>query len=638
MSRSISQCFWRVIIGQWLFFYSLLACAHVDTRDTSADIYLPTNDPGQVVASDDSAPNRPRDISGCQYDYQTPIIFTENWPELVRPLGRFAPDIGRHVIGHDLSNGHDEFLAMTVLTLMDGSERLLTGGYGGNGTSKVANTGEDFLLARFYPFGVPDPVFGSEGRVVMDFFQNDDRVWDILPLNDGSGRFLVAGSAHNAASTGGQSTGKDMVIMRFFEGGEVDTGFGQAGRVVRDFRREDDEIHTLALIEVDGNPLILAVGYGTHVINESSERDGVLLGITLAGEPAPGCSGDGVQAWDNTGWDDEFRSVTVVPLPGNTLRIIAGGYTTQSDGDRDFLLAGFSPDCGLDSGFGDDGIVRWSSDRLNTVWTVRTTGQSNNVRILVAGIARPYRQYSDARLELYRYLLNGTRDISFGSGGKTRTQVAYPENTPVTLELIHDNPDNASIMVGKYATMDCGEQVDLNALLNYHPNGSRADYAMGFRRFGEGDAAIRAIVNITGADGRRRLVVAGYGFGATRVGCGCSTQRDTILAGFMASGEPDGCFSADEQYLRGREECASLLPETIPTGKPIVSTAIPTATPVTATDPTPETDTCQCPSEDSTGVIAALSTLVSLALAGNVAQGITIGVFCYFYMTKRATD
>ena len=629
MSRSISLCFWRIIMGHWLFFYPLVACF----AQLNPDVHL------GIIGYP------PPDVSGCPNDMRdgdSIVYHLGFWQYFVRPQGAFTPDIGRHVIRSDLSHGHDEFLTMKVLTLTDGSERLLTGGYGGNATSRAgasgAGSGEDFLLARFYPFGIPDPVFGTEGRVVMDFFRNNDRVWDILPLNDGSGRFLVAGSAHNAARTGEEATGKDMVVMRFLEDGEVDTRFATAGRFIRDFHQGDDELYALALIQKQGHSLILAAGYGTGVVNGDSGRDAVLMGLTMDGKPAPDCSGDGVYAWDNTGRDDELRSLTVVPLAEDNLRIIAGGYTTWDDSDRDFLLAGFSPDCGLDAGFGDDGIVYWGSDEFNTVWAVRATTHNNNPTVLVAGIYKELSRYSDARLELYRYQSDGTPDNSFGYEGKANATIRYPEDTPVTLEVVYDHQDNPGIMVGKYAIMDCQDGGDINTLLSYWPNGTRSGYQMGFNRFGEGDAAIRAIVNITGSDGRRQLVVAGYGFGATMAGCGCFTQRDTTLAGFMATGEPDDCFSADEPYLRGREECASLLPEVIPSGKPATTSvsAFPTATPAaTPTAMTPDTGVSQSPSEDCTATVAVLSTLMSLSLAGNVALGVTTGLSCFFHRFRK---
>ena len=615
--------FQRVMVGQCLPVWLLLICSCVQAELT-ANLQLISNH---------------YERSGCPHDPYTPLLEIEEWEYLVRPKEKFTPDIGNHVIRNDLNHGHDEFLAMKVLTLRDGSQRLLATGYGVNVVSRAEpdtpGSGEDFLLTRFYPFGFPDPAFGSEGRVVMDFFRNNDRVWDILPLNDGSGRFLVAGSAYNAARTGEESTGKDMVIMRFFEDGEVDTGFGAAGRVIRDFRQGDDEVHALALIEHNNNPMILAVGYGTHVLSENSDQDAVLMGLTLAGEPAPGCSDNGVQAWDNTGRDDGFRTVTVIPLSESNRRIIAGGYTTGSNtagGNylREFLLAGFSPGCELESGFGDNGIVHWGLNDFDSVWAVRATAHDNTAQVLVAGITRWRTQYPDSWLVLYRYQPDGTLDSSFGSEGRAEAVVRYPEDTPVTLEVIHDDHSEPNIMVGKFAIMDCQKDRDLNALLSYHLNGTRSEYGMDFSQFGEGEAAVRAIVNITGSDGRRQLVVAGYGFGATSVGCGCSTQRDTVLAGFLATGKPDNCFSTDEQYLRARPECASLVPEVFPTKKPTDTPNTPTAT-----NTTPDTGTRECPSAADTNQVAVLSAVMSLSLVGNVALGITTGLLGFYVLSKH---
>ena len=604
--------------------------------------------------------NRPTiDIAGCTVD---DTILFDNHRFIARPEGRMAPDIYPNVIGRDIRGGNDEFLTIRLLTLTDGSQRLLAAGYGVNAMKltdpESTDTGEDFLLARYFLFGVPDRVFGSNGMVIRDFARMPDRIWDILPLNDGTGRFLVAGSGYDAARTGAASTGKDMVLMLFAENGDVVTRFGDQGIVSRDFSQGDDEILAMLLVRVNNQWRIRVAGYATNVAGANTRRDLVLLGYTLEGQPDETCSGDGMNIMDFNHHDNELRSLQLLTLPDNSRRMIAGGYTWTPDKKKDFLLQSYSLNCELDTSFGDSGNVAGnffsssSDDYDDYIGAVTVIVIDNTEQILTAG--RTFKQFEDEpfsmpppefpslrradRVYLHRYWHNGTMDSRFGKGGAHWMSIINQNgDEPLTLKVIQTGTGDSRILLGKYAQPDCEGNISIlqsfNANATDPGNGIQAD----FNHFGEAHSAVRAMVDFQGADGQHRLVVAGYGFGTTGPRCACMTGNDLMLASFMITGEQDNCFSASETLLRSRPECASLLPEVIP-GIPAIETSsviMPAATPeTTPADRMLETDSVECSPEPATAT-AALSALFALAVVGDIVLGVTTGLTCYYAISLK---
>ena len=605
--------------------------------------------------------NRPTlDVAGCPVD---DLIYLENQPLLARPLGRLGPDIYPNVIGRDIQGGNDEFLTIRLLTLTDGSQRLLAAGYGVNAMRLVdpesTDTGEDFLLARYFLFGVPDQAFGSNGMVIRDFARMPDRIRDILPLNDGTGRFLVVGSGYNAARTGATSTGKDMVLMLFAENGELVTRFGDQGIVSRDFSQGDDEILAVQVIQVNNQWRIRAAGYATNAAGTDTGRDLVLLGYTLEGQPDAACSGDGMNIMDFNQRDDELRSLQLLTLSNNSKRIIAGGYTWTSGRERDLLVQSYNLNCELDNSFGVNGNIIRNIEVLggNTdsyIGAVAVIKVNNTERILTADYAT-FRRDTDTvtstalpislltvdYMLLHRYWQNGTQDTSFGEKGNRILSINNQgEDKPAALKMIQTGA-GPRILLGKYAQPDCSG--DINILQSFNINGADLENGIqaAFNHFGEAHSAVSAMVDFQGADGQHRLVVAGYGFGVTGTDCACMSGKDLVLASFMVTGELDNCFSASETLLRTRPECAGLLPEVIPGVPTIVtsSVAIPVATPAVTPAATPvdgmlETDIRENTSE-SAAATAALSTLLGLAVVGDIALGTVAGVACYYAVSYK---
>lgn len=122
--------------------------------------------------------------------------------------------------------------ASQVLVQRDG--KILTGGAG---------------LARFNADGSVDRSFGDGGRALTD-------VGLVTPLLQPDGKIIAVGSSFPGA--GGAS---DFTVARLSAAGRIDSTFGRGGRVVTDFRPQDDATDA----ELLANGKLVVAGYTAQV-------------------------------------------------------------------------------------------------------------------------------------------------------------------------------------------------------------------------------------------------------------------------------------------------------------------------------------------------------------------------------------
>jgi uncharacterized delta-60 repeat protein len=127
--------------------------------------------------------------------------------------------------------------ASHVVLQRDG--KILTGGTG---------------LARFNPDGSVDASFGAGGRAVTDLGL-------VKPVLQPDGKILAAGSIEAS----GQFS--DFAVVRLTAAGRIDSTFGRGGRVVTDFRRQDDATDATLL----ANGKLLVSGYTSQVPFEAGD-------------------------------------------------------------------------------------------------------------------------------------------------------------------------------------------------------------------------------------------------------------------------------------------------------------------------------------------------------------------------------
>ncbi len=107
----------------------------------------------------------------------------------------------------------------------------------------------NFAIARFDANGIPDTTLNGVGRTTVDFAGQNDAGFSVVVQADG--KILVGG----AASSG---TNDDFGIVRLNVDGSLDSSFGTAGKLTRNFGTGNDHVRGLGL---QSNGSIIAGGF-----------------------------------------------------------------------------------------------------------------------------------------------------------------------------------------------------------------------------------------------------------------------------------------------------------------------------------------------------------------------------------------
>jgi uncharacterized delta-60 repeat protein len=144
----------------------------------------------------------------------------------------------------DFSGGLD--VATSIALQTDG--KIVLAGF----TEMGNQTPSDFALARYDSSGNLDTSFGTNGKVITDFFGQDDRIHAIV-LQSG-GKIIAAGFASIDPFSGRDS---DFALARYDTNGNLDASFSTDGKVTTAFSPGFDRANAVAL-QTDGK--IVAAG------------------------------------------------------------------------------------------------------------------------------------------------------------------------------------------------------------------------------------------------------------------------------------------------------------------------------------------------------------------------------------------
>lgn len=126
--------------------------------------------------------------------------------------------------------------------------KILLGGGSTDGVSLACS------LTRLLADGSPDPTFGENGTQVLDLGSGDDEILALGLTPDG--HILAAGYTDNTSN-------RDFALLRLTSTGSLDTNFGDQGKVITSVGNSDDEISALVAVE-DGGILVAGSASGTN--------------------------------------------------------------------------------------------------------------------------------------------------------------------------------------------------------------------------------------------------------------------------------------------------------------------------------------------------------------------------------------
>lgn len=274
----------------------------------------------------------------------------------------------------------------------------------------------DFAVGRFNSDGTPDDgsahdstphdSFGSGGKTTTDILGSSDEVAAIAIQPDG--KIVAVGYTRDHAP----ELSAVFALARYNTDGQLDTGFGQGGKVIGDFTSHYSIGATAVVLQPDGKIVAAGVSKIQEYALARYNTDGSLDDGT-ANDSTPGDSfGSGGKVLTDVG----TRYASGMALqPDGKLVVTGGGGEFHESG----LLARYNSDGQLDTDFGDGGLVVLDDMSAGAVALQR------DGKIVLAGAIGLASTHSS--FGLARYESNGQPDSKFGQGGQVKTDFLHQD-------------------------------------------------------------------------------------------------------------------------------------------------------------------------------------------------------------------
>jgi uncharacterized delta-60 repeat protein len=331
---------------------------------------------------------------------------------------------GGKVITQVGTHGNDDAAAIAV---QDDGKIVVAGSTESSGTSL------DFAVLRYQADGSLDTGFGNGGKVVVDFAGDSDRAWAVLVQNDG--KILVGGEAN----TGSTATGVDFALLRLNANGSVDTGFGNAGKVITPVKSSSgtDVLRAIALQPVNGEQRILAAG---------GEGDFLAVRYKIDGSIDTSFGTQGKIAGLFNASIGGARALTLLPNGG----AVVAGHINHHFAAVQLTAAG-----GLDTGFAQAG--RFENSLVASWNEANALVRQSDGKLILGGWVFPTAG-SNGDFAALRLNADGSIDTGFGNGGVTITATAPGTKNDVAKALVLQADDR----VPTVRAIEVGESNDSN--------------------------------------------------------------------------------------------------------------------------------------------------------------------------------
>lgn len=262
---------------------------------------------------------------------------------------------------------------------------------------RIAIVGTDYstqsaVVARYQPDGSLDSAFGTDGITTLPLGLGTEMA-SVAVQHDG--KLLVGGQIDNNFSTG-----KDLVVVRLEDDGDVDPTFGTAGIVTA----SPDQFSRASSLAIQDDDAIVVGHY-----------EGVMR-LTPNG---------GLDPTFGTGGNAAVTVGSFVALQPDGKIVTAGSYCPANA--CVFALMRLDTDGTPDTSFGGTGLV--TTPLIPPVWSVfagyfgpRALTLAPGGKIVVAG---DYHYAGGRHPIVARYESSGTLDATFGNGGWLSTRFAH---------------------------------------------------------------------------------------------------------------------------------------------------------------------------------------------------------------------
>ena len=302
-------------------------------------------------------------------------------------------------------------LASTIT--LDAAGNILVGGLTNDMRSL---TGIDFALASYTNDGQLNTSFGNGGIVSTDFGGDNPFIEDVARsvTTDAVGNILLGGHTRGRNETFFEVI--DFALARYTSDGQLDTSFGDGGKVTTDFGGETLTDDFGVSITTDAASNILVAGY-TRDRFRPTNQDLALARYTTNGQLDTSFGTGGKVTTDFLGYvvgaSVLVDTVDNILVAGTTIE-----FSNNSSNIRDVSIARYTSNGQLDTSFGTGGKVSAGFSGFSPEEGEKVTLDAAG-NILVVGTDFNDSTFGD--IALVRYTSDGQLDTSFGIGGKVTT-------------------------------------------------------------------------------------------------------------------------------------------------------------------------------------------------------------------------
>lgn len=190
----------------------------------------------------------------------------------------------------------------------------------------------DFMALKVDQFGILDPDFGTDGKVVVNVGGYADYGYDFDIQSDGS--IVIGGFSMNAQSE------SSFTAIRLNSDGSRDNSFGQNGRFLLSLGSLHNEIDA---VKVQDDDKILLAG--------RTDFNSIIIRLTSNGLPDNTFGSSGYTITDIAGSDDRYYDVALQPDG----RILAAGWVFTEFGLTEHVVVRYTGNGSVDNSFNGNG-------------------------------------------------------------------------------------------------------------------------------------------------------------------------------------------------------------------------------------------------------------------------------------------
>lgn len=361
--------------------------------------------------------------------------------------------------------------------------------------------------ARLLPGGAPDSTFGANGKVLQAVGDLGSFSTDVAVQPDG--KLLLSGMTEDLDA-------RDIFVLRLQPNGMPDSTFGDNGLRISSVSDNDDNSYALAL---EPNGHIFLAGRSDNF----EQADVTVLRYSPAGNLDPAFGSGGVVRTDNGSSYDQASAMLILPDDA----IVIGGYSRQEVTAPMYInstLLRYQPDGRLDKTFGDAGILSNNLTPSTDRWEDLAVFPDGGI-VLCAG-------QLDNQAGLAAYRPDGLPVSTFGNAGLVQTQLGPGS----IFRAIAVQPNGKILAAGQY---DLPE--GKNILQRFGPDGLPD---LSFGQNGATEAPLGPLSSqwtelLVAPDGM--IITAGQWF--------TDTAAFGVVARFLPNGVPDTTFGKNGLFL-----------------------------------------------------------------------------------------